>query len=767
MGPPPMTVAYESGGGWGSGSVTVDGNILFNFGNTLRPSTRVTLVDPAAENELLGEAGRFLTPLESLSANGAASEETIEAWSQAVNNDFSRAFVQRRDVLESLDGDFRDYMAELKRLHEENGLSFEAPEFEQQFVPLLVRKTAPAPLSTTLQVEAFGPASAAPTNGAVPFQFPAGMKAGARGTALGSVTVDASAMLNPFNDRQVRIPWPGTAEVGEGRVPPYGMSIYELGTAQAAQFTVASDDVDGVVVDLRPSGYVVPVSQWGFNPHSGAPIQDDGRAAGMESAFVSELKVRGVNTNNVGYSAVPVGEFSLDGVTALQSGLNRVPLGAYGAVGSTLIAGTSDSAPRGVELKPSVSGLGLVSPDTVAIASIQSVADMGEDAPISAVRVRVAGVDSFSTEGIAKIASVADELEQLGLTATIVAGSSPTDVTVHVDDYAFGVTDPEEEQRIGYLGAVTQRWSELGAAARAERAVDASSIGALAVALGASALLLASVQLASVPGRRAQASVMSTIGWSRRRIVRWMAAAEAVSLVLVVLAGVAAVVLSSLRPTVGLVFGASAAALVVTSVAAVALGARPTSDRSRWRWLEKLLNRDSELDAWVTSSFRFSVKQLMVNWSGAIAQLLATVVVALASAAVTVTVLEGQWEAGASALADFVSNQALGSQVGLGLIGLMAGIILAVIARRIHLGRRRGQWATMQAMGFSPGQLRMVQAAEVLLIGVPSAALACAAAWFLVGEIAPEFREVSLPVVAIAVTALTIVLVLTSWREKR
>jgi ABC-type antimicrobial peptide transport system permease subunit len=105
--------------------------------------------------------------------------------------------------------------------------------------------------------------------------------------------------------------------------------------------------------------------------------------------------------------------------------------------------------------------------------------------------------------------------------------------------------------------------------------------------------------------------------------------------------------------------------------------------------------------------------------------------------------------------------------VGLGLIGLMAGIILAVIARRIHLGRRRGQWATMQAMGFSPGQLRMVQAAEVLLIGVPSAALACAAAWFLVGEIAPEFREVSLPVVAIAVTALTIVLVLTSWGEKR
>jgi hypothetical protein len=767
MVPRPLMVTYKSGGGWGGSSEIVDGNLLFNLGNTIRPSTRVTLVDPSAEHELLGEAGGFLAPLEALSADGTASEETINAWSQAAGDEFAHAFARQRDALHGLQGDFLGYLEEMKRLFEENGTTFESPSFEQQFVPLIVRKTAPAPLSVTMNVEAFGAASAVLSSESFPFQLPPEMKAGVPGTALGSVTVDASAMLNPFSDRQIRIPWPGTAgEVGEGLVPPYGMSIYELGTAQAAEFTVASDDVDGVVVDLRSGGYIAPATPWGFNPYSAAPLQDDGSAAGMESAFVSELKLRGVSAD-VGFAAVPVGGFSLDGVADLQSGLGHVPLGAYGAVGSTLVPGSSDAASGAVELRPSVSGLGLVSPDTVAIASIGSVVAMGQDAPINAVRIRVAGVDRFSAAGMAKIATVADELRGLGFTATIVAGSSPTDVTVHVDDYAFGVSDPGEEQRIGYLGAVTQRWSELGAAARADLAVSASSLGVLAVALGSSALLLGSVQLASVPGRRTQASVMRTIGWPRRRLRQWMAAEELVSFAVVAFAGLVALVVSHWRPTVGLVVGASLAALVVTSVLAVSLGSRPTSMGMRPTLLGKILHRESGLDAWVTSLLRFSVRQLSVHRAGAVVQLLATVVVAVSAAAVTATALEGRAAAGASALGDSASNQALIPQVGLGLVALTAGIILAFIARRIGLDRRREQWVAMRAMGFGAGQLRAVQLTEGLLVGVPAVATAAAAGWLFVGQIATELREVILPVAAGAAVAITVILMLTSWREKR
>ncbi|HEU4807570.1 MAG TPA: FtsX-like permease family protein, partial [Homoserinimonas sp.] len=368
---------------------------------------------------------------------------------------------------------------------------------------------------------------------------------------------------------------------------------------------------------------------------------------------------------------------------------------------------------------------------------------------------------------IATIASVAQQLEELGFTATIVSGSSPTDVTVHVDDYAFGVNNPGEKQQIGPLGAVIQRWSELGAASRIDLAVSASSLGVLAVALAASALLLAAVQLASVPGRRAQASVMRTIGWRRRRIVQWMAAEELVSLAVVALAGMAALALTGMRPTVGLVVGASVVALAVTSVLAVALGARPAADGIRLLQLGKRLHRDAELSAWVTSSFRFSVRQLVVHRVGALVQLLATVVVAVSAGAVTVTIIEGRAAAGASALGDFASTQALVSQAGLGLVALVAGIVLAVIARRIDLARRCEQWATMRAMGFSAGQLRMVQLMEGLLIGVPAVAVATAASWFYVGAVAVELRAAILPVALGAAAVLTVILVLTSWREKR
>jgi hypothetical protein len=236
---------------------------------------------------------------------------------------------------------------------------------------------------------------------------------------------------------------------------------------------------------------------------------------------------------------------------------------------------------------------------------------------------------------------------------------------------------------------------------------------------------------------------------------------------LIALAGVAALLISNLRPTVGIVIGASLVVLLITSAVAVALGARSTSRHRRPPWLEKILHREPELDAWVTSSFRFSVKQLAAHRMSAVVQLLATVVVAVATSAIAVTVLDSQAAAGASAIGDFASDQGFISQVGLGLVALVAGIVLAVSARRMGLGRRHEQWAAMRAMGFSPGQLRTVQLTEGLLIGVPAVAIAGVAVWLFVGKIAIEFLESCLPVAMGAAAALTVILVLTSWREKR
>ncbi|MHA6668910.1 hypothetical protein ACX3O0_08565 [Homoserinimonas sp. A447] len=761
---PEATVSYPIGGGWASGGEIDGDQVLFTLGSAVNASTRVTLVDPVAERALLGEAGDFLKPLEALSGDGPASTAAVEAWSASVDNDFTRAFAQQKEALDALQSGHYRWLAELKQLYEDNGSTIDFESSEAEYIPLVVRKTGPAPLTVTITVEAFGPAIAsgppAPFASQL-FELPAALEAGDPGRPIGSTTVDASALLNPFNDREVRIPWPGTStEVGEGRLSPYGMNIYALGSAKPPNYRVTSDEKDGVEVDVRSSGYLAPLLSM-HDPNNMVPLQEDGTVAGVESTFISELRARAI-TSGYGFAAVPVGGFSLDGIADLQTELGHVPLGAYHALGSTVALETPRGGTSTVELNPSVSGLGLVSADTVAIASVDSAVAMGQLSPINAVRVRVADVDAPSVAGFGTIATVAQELQDLGFVATIVAGSSPTDVTLHVDDYAFGVTSADDEQEIGYLGAVTQRWSELGAASRVDLAVSFSSFGVLAVALAASALLLA-----SVPGRRAQASVMRTIGWDRRQVFRWMAAEELVSLALIALAGIAALVVSGMRPSVGLVVGASTAVLVLTSALAVALGARPTTEGSRWWQRGARVRGEGELDAWVTSSPRFAVRQLVVHPTSAIVQLLATVVVGASAAAVAVTVLEGRRAAGDSVLGEFAFTQAFVSQAGLGLLALIAGIVLAVIARRIGLTRRREQWATMSAMGFSAGQLRMVQLAEGLLAGLPSLALAGATAWIYVGAVAIEFRELSLPVAAGAAGVLTVALVLAGWREKR
>lgn len=761
-------ISYPTAGGWGADGQSEGDSWIFSLGNALMSTTRVTLVDPAAERALLGEAGEFLRPLEELSVDGVAELDAMLAWTEESPGRFADDFLRMRTELkEVMGGTPPAELEEWKRLHEANGAVYEEQQYaEPPYVPILARATAPAPLTLRIDVESFGDAPAEESDfGLTRYTLPEQLTSGAEGIAVGSTTVDASVLLNPFSTDAVLAPWPETSAEGLAGNPLSGvLSIFITGTAEPPHTEIVSDNADGVEIGLVADKYLYPLYSSSGPGGAAIGLSDSGTRAGIESVFAGNVAATARETSAQG---AVVGGFTLEGINGIQSGLAHVPLGAYEPVGSTLIAGSSDAATEAIEMRPSVSGLGLVSPETVAIASLESATVWGQKAPVNAVRVRVGDVAGFSTDAVANIASVAGAIEQLGFTATVVAGSSPTDVTVHVDGYAFGVTSPDEEQTVGLLGAVTQRWSELGAAARADLAVSTSSMGVLAVALGASALLLAAVQLASVPGRRAQAAVMRNIGWPRQRIVRWMAAEELVALIVVVLAGLGALALAGSRSTVGLAVGASVAALVVTSALAVGLGARPAANGIRPLRRSRRRHRNVEAAAWVVSPLRFAVRQLGVHRINVIVQLLATVVVGVAASAVTVTVLEGRAAAGGSALGVFAVDQALWAQLGLALVALVAGVVLAVIARRIDLGRRQDQWATMRAMGWSTGQVRSVQITEGLIIGIPAIAIAGALAWAYVRQAAPGLLGEALTAGLAAATALTAIVVMTSWRERQ
>lgn len=777
-GPQTGNVNYVESQGWGTSDLTEGDTILFGLSKAAMTTTRITLVDPAAERALLGKAGDFLEPLADLAAKGTLSEDGVVDWAKSSHSEFAEQFLTMHDEQAALNyGYTPEQMKEYERLNKDpaatSHLLFKVPPY----VPLLVRDAGPAPLEVSIDVTGYGAAPDETTLSQfaqLPYRLPDAMQSGASGTPVGSSEVDASILLNSAISRPVVLPWPGTSADGvKGTAAMQGMSMSIVGATKAPKYAVERDGSGDVRAGMSADGFLFPFVNE-FSSDDALPLLDDGTEPGRESVFASGLDFRFVVDAAAGQAegalapnAVAVGGFTLDGIAELQSGLSKVPLGAYEPVGSTLVPGSSPAATKAVEMKPSITGLGLVSQQTVAIASIASAAAWGQKAPIDAVRVRVAGIDKYSSDAVAKVAQVAQAIEKLGFSATIVSGSSPTDVTVHVDNYAFGVTDPDAKQEVGPLGSVTQKWSELGAAARVDLAVSNTSFAVLAVALGAAALLLAAVQLAGVPGRRAQASVMRTIGWRRRRIVRWMAAEELVSLAIVAVAGVAALLLASSRSAVSIAVGGSVAALVVTSTLAVALGARPIASGIRPLRRGKRRHRMAEVQAWVTSTWRLALRQVTVHRLNAVVQLLATVVVAVAAAAATVTLIEGRAAAGASALGVFAVDQAFIAQLVLGAVALVAGIVLAVIARRIDLGRRREQWATMRAMGWSAGQVRAVQVIEGLIIGVPSVAIAGALAWLYLREVAGELVSVTLPIALAAAGVLTVILVVTSWREKR
>lgn len=162
-------------------------------------------------------------------------------------------------------------------------------------------------------------------------------------------------------------------------------------------------------------------------------------------------------------------------------------------------------------------------------------------APISAVRVEVAGVTGPDPLSLTRIRVVAQQIhEETGLAVDITAGSSPHPVLVSLPKGRFG--RPALVLREG--------WSKKGATVSFLQALDRKDLALFALILVICAFFLGNGTLASVRARRDEIGTLLTLGWSRRAIFR--------------------AVLAELA-TVGLAAGAAGAGLAALLVEALAL----------------------------------------------------------------------------------------------------------------------------------------------------------------------------------------------------
>jgi hypothetical protein len=241
-------------------------------------------------------------------------------------------------------------------------------------------------------------------------------------------------------------------------------------------------------------------------------------------------------------------------------------------------------------------------------------------------------------------------------------------------------------------------------------------------------VLLATVQLASIPARRATAGVLRQLGWRRRRIVGWNLSVEAVALVALAVVGVTAVALSSVQAIAAVAVGLAVGIVVLTSLIAVVAGSRAPRRTAR---RQRATARSARITGPVSFGVRLARTQLAPSITLGLAILLFTISLAVAA---TVFV-QGRQLAGPTLLGALASARGWVPQGVLTGVSLVAGVVLAVLARRMGVERRREQWDAVRAMGWSTAEVTRAHLAELAFSAVPGALIGVAAAAAVAGQV--------------------------------
>jgi ABC-type lipoprotein release transport system permease subunit len=142
-------------------------------------------------------------------------------------------------------------------------------------------------------------------------------------------------------------------------------------------------------------------------------------------------------------------------------------------------------------------------------ARFDNVSPRQQRAPISVIRVRVAGVTGPDKLSQARIKTVAQLIhDRTGLAVDVTAGSSPTPLTIDLPAGKFGRPPLE----------LSEGWVKKGVAVAYLRALDRKDVALFALVLVVCCFFLANGTLAGVRARRAEIGTLRTLGWPGQAI---------------------------------------------------------------------------------------------------------------------------------------------------------------------------------------------------------------------------------------------------------
>lgn len=335
-------------------------------------------------------------------------------------------------------------------------------------------------------------------------------------------------------------------------------------------------------------------------------------------------------------------------------------------------------------------------------------------APISVIRVRVAGVTGVDDASQARVRLVAEKIaRRTGLDVDITAGSSPTPQIIDLPAGRYG--RPELTLQEG--------WVKKGVAVQLLNAIDKKSLSLFALVLLVCALFLLNAVTAAVRSRAAELGVLSCLGWSRRHIF-WLLESELLLTGLVAgLAGtaIAAALVAAFTLTVS--WWQLALITPVSVLLAALAGLPPTLRAARALPMQAVLPsvRPPRHAAHVTSITRLGLVGVG-RTPGRSALAAASLFVGVAALAGLLAIQQQfAHHAVGTLLGDVVAIQVRGVDLfAVILILALGGFTIADVAY-LNISERRSEIGTLRATGWGERHVRRLFATEALTIATVGA----------------------------------------------
>jgi putative ABC transport system permease protein len=485
-----------------------------------------------------------------------------------------------------------------------------------------------------------------------------------------------------------------------------------------------------------------PTQIW-VDPSSGTSSPDDSYSFAYVPPDVADVAYRQMSTPRTAeLSRLVFARFLVQGTFDPSrlpgfSARSEVPLEVYRPPQVTAADAATRAVLGGRGLGPSANVAGYVSQPPALLTTLKAAEGMvspryftgaNSAAPISTVRVRVAGVtgpDDLSLERIRRVATLI--AARTGLEVDITAGSSPQPQTVALPAGRFGQP----------ALLLSEGWVKKGVAVTILAAVSVKSVLLFGLILVVTGVFLANAALATVRTRRRELGVLLAVGWSRRHLFQVVLAELAlVGLAAgVVGAGVSAVLIRVL--SLDLPLARVLLVPVVATVLTVAAGIVPAVAASRGRPLDVVLPargagrrgrpRLHRVHRTPVTVGRLAVRNVLrQRGRNATAAFTLALGVAALTAVVAVTAAFNSALVG-SLLGSYVTTEVRAvDYLAVGLTLALAGLSVADVLY-LNVTERAPELVTLQATGWSDRNLTRLTLLEALTVGAAGAAAGAAA----------------------------------------